>query len=164
MHTLKRFMSKDTLLTFSFVIGLVLASNITLPFYPVPFTLQTAILLVAVFYNVNLAFRSTLVYVILGCIGVPVFANWENAYMLIAHPYAGYVIGYLLATGLLCYLNPKNILVKIGLFYTLVFACGVVYLATAIGYQAAIKGGLVVFIIPEIIKSTFAYFTYRYIK
>jgi biotin transport system substrate-specific component len=164
MKTQNAVLIKNIFITLAFASGLIIASNITIPFFPVPFTLQTLMLLIAIFYDVKIAFKSTLLYIFLGCIGLPVFANFENAYLIALHPYAGYLIGFIAGVALACYLEPKNLLNKILLFYAGLFGIGVPYLAFFVGLHEAIVGGFVFFILPETLKSILAYTIYRYIR
>ncbi|MFN8770870.1 MAG: biotin transporter BioY [Neisseriaceae bacterium] len=164
LNIINKHLSKHAMLVFSFGIALIISGQVTIPFYPVPFTLQTCIFTVAVLYNSRIAMQSTLLYVFLGIVGLPVFAEWSNIFTLIKSPSIGYVIGMVLASMLINFTNIKAVLSKITVLNIVVFTCGIIPLAYLFGLPAALHGGLLVFILPETIKTVAAYFIYRYIR
>jgi biotin transport system substrate-specific component len=55
---------------------LAISARISVPFYPVPMTLQTfAVMAIAAAYGSRLAVATVVLYLLEGCIGLPVFAN-----------------------------------------------------------------------------------------
>jgi biotin transport system substrate-specific component len=163
-NTLNRFLSKQLILCLSFTLALIIASNVTIPFYPVEFTLQTLILTVAILYDAKLAFKSASLYIALGILGLPVFASLSNALIAFKSPSLGYIVGMWLATFILSYFNLKNTISKILIFNVVVFSCGITVLSIMFNFSTAIYSGLVVFILPETIKTLLAYKIYKYIK
>ena len=79
---------------------LALAAKITVPFWPVPMTLQTlAVFLIAATYGRNLAVATVIAYLVEGAIGLPVFATGGGlAYM--AGPTGGYLAGFVVAAAI----------------------------------------------------------------
>lgn len=72
--------------------------SIPLPFTPVPINLA----LLGVYLSGGLlgghyGFYSQLIYVLLGAIGVPVFAGFSGGFGIISGPTGGYIIGYVFA-------------------------------------------------------------------
>lgn len=66
--------------------------------FAVPFTLQTFfICFIAVFYDVKISAAAVGVYIVLGLIGVPIFAN-GGGFSYVLQPSFGYIIGFLLGT------------------------------------------------------------------
>ena len=64
------------LLVLAGTVLLTLAAKITVPFWPVPMTLQTlAVFLIAAAYGRNLAVATLLAYLVEGAVGLPVFAT-----------------------------------------------------------------------------------------
>ena len=80
---------------------------------PIPFTLQTlAIFTACAFLGFKGAVLSTLTYVMLGVIGLPVFAGFRGGFSALIEPGGGFVWGFLLiplAYGLLCRLFGKKL-------------------------------------------------------
>lgn len=73
--------------------------RIPLPFTPVPLTLQTFfVLLSAGLLGRRLGLTAQLSYVLLGALGLPIFANASGGLSYFASPTAGYLFGFILAT------------------------------------------------------------------
>jgi biotin transport system substrate-specific component len=113
-----------------FAAVIAVCSQIVIPLAPVPINLATlAVFLTAGFLGVKYGTISTIVYVLLGVIGVPVFAGFKGGAGVIVGPTGGYIIGYIvcaavsaLLLGILCrdeaYTYPKIILsLAAGLFF-----------------------------------------------
>ncbi len=83
--------------------------SIPIPVSAVPISLATfAVLLSAALLGPKLGVISQAVYILLGCIGLPVFAGFSGGPGAIAGPTGGYIVGYLLLA-----------LVEGGIYYTL---------------------------------------------
>lgn len=79
---------------FSAVIGIVSQISIPLP-YGVPLTLQTLIIpLVGVILGAKNGAISTFVYILLGVVGVPVFANFTSGLGIFLGPTGGFIITF----------------------------------------------------------------------
>ncbi|PRX35339.1 biotin transport system substrate-specific component [Meinhardsimonia xiamenensis] len=73
---------------------IALAAQITVPFYPVPMTLQTlAVLLVGFTYGSRLGAATLLAYLAEGATGLPVFAGGANGAAFFG-PTAGFLVGF----------------------------------------------------------------------
>src|SRR4030095_15991780 len=83
----------QTLLVIGGTILLAVAAKVSVPFWPVPMTLQTlAVFVISAAYGRNLAVATMLAYLAEGAIGLPVFATGAGlAYM--AGPTGGYLLG-----------------------------------------------------------------------
>lgn len=84
----------------AFVALLAAASyvSLTLPFTDVPFTLQVLVVVLAgVVLGPRLGFLSMLLYLLLGAVGVPVFAGGSAGIGAILGPFGGYLIAMPLA-------------------------------------------------------------------
>lgn len=90
-------------------------SQITIPIGPVPFTLQTlAIGLLASLYPVKETLASIGFYLLLGAIGLPVFAGFSGGFAALVSPTSGFLWGFLLygaITALLCRKTEQPLLV-----------------------------------------------------
>jgi len=76
------------------------ATQISVPFFPVPMTLQTlAILIVGLSFGARLGTATLVTYLGYGAMGLPVFANGMNG-LAFAGPTAGFLLGFVLMAGL----------------------------------------------------------------
>lgn len=76
------------------------ATQVSVPFFPVPMTLQTlAILVVGLSFGARLGTATLLTYLGYGALGLPVFANGMNGLALVG-PTAGFLYGFVLMAGL----------------------------------------------------------------
>ncbi|MCX8728435.1 biotin transporter BioY [Gilliamella sp. B2838] len=113
-----------------------LAANISIPTYPVPFTLQSlAVLLIGAFLGRKLGALTILQYLFLGAIGLPLFANGSGGIMALASPSAGYLYGYVFSAYVAGFAAEKGYdrrfilgLIAFACAHQLLFVFGVVYL------------------------------------
>ena len=142
-------------------IALTISAKIKIPFYPVPMTMQTFVVLflgISLGYKIGLA--SVGLYLFEGIIGLPVFSNSpEKGVGLIyfTGPTMGYLIGFLTA----CYLASMvkledSFLVVLGklVYATLtIYILGLLWLGTLIGWEKPIFAlGAKPFLLAEIFK------------
>ena len=74
------------------------AAQITIPISPVPFTLQVlAVILSGLLLGARHGALAQAVYVLVGAIGVPVFAGFKGGLGILLGPTGGYLISYPLA-------------------------------------------------------------------
>lgn len=74
---------------------IAIAAQVSVPFFPVPMTLQTlAILLVGFAYGSRLGAATVLAYLAEGAMGLPVFANGGAGLVYMAGPTAGFLLGF----------------------------------------------------------------------
>ena len=148
-----------------FLLGIILlsvSSKISIPFYPVPMTLQTFVVYFIAASMGMVGFYSTLSYVILGLIGLPIFAAGGGfGYMM--SPTFGFLYGMVLASFVIAYFSKnlfnKNLLkvtFSILIGAAIIFVCGLTHLAGFIGLEKSIKAGLYPFIYSEILKIALA--------
>ena len=165
MEILKTYSTQKILKTFILIffgtVALTVSAKLKIPFYPVPMTMQTFMVLflgLAFGYKIGLATVS--VYLLEGIIGIPVFSNSpEKGVGLIyfTGPTMGYLIGFLSAVFFAGYLNFKyNIFIT---FFKLVFAVSTIYLfgifwlGTLIGWDKPIlQLGVTPFLLAEFFK------------
>ena len=148
-----------------FFLGIILlsiSSKISIPFYPVPMTLQTFVVYFIAASMGMVGFYSTLSYVILGLIGLPIFAAGGGfGYMM--SPTFGFLYGMVLASFVIAYFSKnlfnKNLLkvtFSILIGAAIIFVCGLSHLAGFIGFEKSIKAGLYPFIYSELLKIALA--------
>ncbi len=71
---------------------------IVVPLWPVPITLQTFFLYLAIaLFGLRIALLSQMIYVTMGLAGLPVFAGGKAGASVFLGPTAGYIFGFLLA-------------------------------------------------------------------
>ena len=152
---------KIFILIFIGTMALTISAKLKIPFYPVPMTMQTFVVLflgIAFGYKIGLA--TVGVYLLEGIIGVPVFSNSpEKGVGLIyfTGPTMGYLIGFLPAVFLAGYFNLKhNILstfIKLTFAVLMIYIFGVLWLGTLIGWDKPIfQLGVASFLLAELFK------------
>lgn len=135
-------------------------AQISLPIGAVPFTLQNfAIGLIATVFKPREAILSVGLYLLLGAIGLPVFAGGGGGFHALVGPTAGYLWFYLLYSGITSYLtNSDSSLIRIlfaNLFGdSLVFVGGILGLHFLAGMplEKALMVGVFPFILPDLGK------------
>jgi biotin transport system substrate-specific component len=94
------------------VILLTLSAKVSVPFYPVPMTLQTlAVLLIGAAYGWRLGMITVVLYLAQGFFGAPVFANTPPAVagpLYFMGPTAGFLMGFILSAGIVGYAVEKG--------------------------------------------------------
>ena len=142
-------------------IALTISAKIKIPFYPVPMTMQTFVVLflgVSLGYKIGLA--SVGLYLFEGILGLPVFSNSpEKGVGLIyfTGPTMGYLIGFLTAGYLASKVNSKDnfliVLTKLTIATSTIYILGLLWLGTLIGWDKPIIAlGAQPFLLAEIFK------------
>lgn len=142
-------------------------SWISIPFIPVPITLQTlAVLLTGTIMKRYAAIPMSL-YLILGVIGLPVFHNGAAGIGVLLGPTGGYLIGFIpAAVGVgLCYEKLSDIfhIAGLGLGTLIIYIFGISWLSFSVpmSFIAAITTGMLPFIPGDIIKAAAAFLITR---
>ena len=93
---------KSLLVIFISSIILAISAKIKIPFYPVPMTMQTfVVLFLGVSFGYKIALGAVILYLIEGILGLPVFSNSPERGVGLAYftgPTMGYLIGFLSAS------------------------------------------------------------------
>jgi len=142
---------------------LALSAKVQVPFWPVPMTLQTAVVLViGASCGARIAGSTLLAYLAAGIAGAPVFARGAGITYLTG-PTGGYLVGFLLAALVIGWLSDigfgRTIVKALTLMLVgelIIFALGVGWLAVLIGFDKAVAGGLVPFLPAEVLKVALA--------
>ena len=112
---------------FAALISILAQISIPLPFTTVPFTLQIfGIAITGLILGSKCGFISTLIYLILGSIGIPVFANFAGGISVLFGPTGGFLLGYPLMAFIIGYAKEK-IQFKFYNFYKYDFRFRIVY-------------------------------------
>ncbi len=139
-----------------------IAAQINVPMLPVPMTLQTlAVLAVGAAYGSRLGAATLALYALEGAAGLPVFAEMSAGIM---RPSGGYVIGFILAAGLVGWLvergwgqNAFKLFGAMLLGAAVLYVPGLIWLSTYVGgMEKAVEYGLTPFIIGDIVKAAIA--------
>ncbi len=169
---ISKVLSTDIGYTLWGVFLLVLCTQISIPLEPVPITLQTVgVLLIGLTFTRKIALQSVALYLALGLAGAPVFTNFTGGFYKLMGPTGGYLIGFFMAvlcmTTLRKYLTPKNgfyIALNCVIGTLVIYSFGIAWLAHLIGFDAAIKGGLMPFILSGGVKIVLLALAVRYLK
>ncbi len=151
-------------LTLVAIIGtalITISAKIKIPFYPIPMTMQTfVILLIGVTLGYKMGLATVGLYLFEGIIGLPVFASSPEKGIGIAYfigPTMGYLIGFLVAvyfTGLFKYdKGIINTFLKLIFSVSFIYILGLVWLGVLIGWDKPIfKLGAQPFLLAELLK------------
>lgn len=169
-----RLKTREMILISMFAALTAIGAFIKIPIPVVPFTLQYLFCAYSgVFLGAKYGLYSQLLYVCIGLIGIPIFANGGGV-SYIFQPTFGYLLGFIVCAYVIGKLTEKlkditftKILkpVLFGLF--LVYLIGVsylymivnVYLGKAMSVKAAIAAGFTPYIIPDLILSIIIAYT-----
>lgn len=143
---------------------LTASAKIQVPFWPVPMTMQTFVVLVlGAALGARLGALTVLLYLAEGAIGLPVFAGTPEkglglAYM--AGPTGGYLAGFVVAAFLVGWLAERawdrsvlRLFLAMLLGHAVIFVFGVAWLAQMVGYEKAWLLGVVPFYAATIFKT-----------
>jgi biotin transport system substrate-specific component len=152
---------------------LAISSKIKIPFYPVPMTMQTLIvLLIGIVFGWKLGLATVSLYLFEGIIGLPVFSGSpEKGIGLIyfTGPTMGYLLGFLVAvyfSGRFVYDNNLiNNFLKLLLATSFIYILGITWLGNLIGWDKPIfQLGAQPFLLAELFKILIATFAINQIK
>ncbi|WP_040226522.1 biotin transporter BioY [Bhargavaea cecembensis] len=140
-------------------------AQIIIPVPPVPFTAQTLVLpLMAIILGKRYGTLAAVLYVLLGTIGIPVFAGMKAGLGIIFGPTGGFILSYIPAAFLIGWIFEKGggrtaaavAATVVGAMFILL--AGTVWLKYmgSLPWSGAFAGGMLPFIIPDLIKAGFA--------
>ena len=147
---------------------LTLSAKIKVPFYPVPMTFQTLVVLtLAMAYGWRLAGATLLLYMAEGLFGLPVFAGTPEKGIGLAYmvgPTGGYLLGFFLAALLVGWLAERgwdrNVFTTAAAMFlgnVLIYLPGVLWLGQIFGWDKPIvEWGLTPFIWGDLLKLALA--------
>ena len=140
---------------------LAVSSKISIPFYPVPMTMQTMfVLLIGISFGWKLGLTTISLYLFEGLIGLPVFSGTPEKGIGLVYftgPTMGYLIGFLTAGYLASKINSKDnfllVLSKLIAATSTIYVLGLFWLGTLIGWDKPIFDlGAKPFLLAEILK------------
>ena len=142
-------------------LALTISAKIKIPFYPVPMTMQTFVVL---FLGISLGYKIGLatvgLYLIEGIAGLPVFSNSPEkgvGLLYFTGPTMGYLIGFLTACYFASMIKFEDsffvVLGKLILATSTIYILGLLWLGTLIGWDKPILAlGAKPFLLAEIFK------------
>ena len=152
---------KSLLVIFLGSVLLAISAKIKIPFYPVPMTMQTfVVLFLGISFGYKIALATVSLYLIEGILGLPVFSNSPERGIGLAYftgPTMGYLIGFLTACFLASYIKISDkyliIITKLILSVSSIYILGILWLGTLIGWDKPIfELGVAPFLLAEIFK------------
>ena len=165
MELVKNLNQSSIVKTFLIIIlgslALTISAKIKIPFYPVPMTMQTFIvLLLGVSFGYKIGLSAIGLYLLEGIAGLPVFSNSpERGIGLIyfTGPTMGYLIGFLSACYLASFVKSNDgfltIFSKLVLAVSTIYIFGILWLGTLIGWEKPIFNlGVAPFLLAETFK------------
>ncbi|MGO1117720.1 biotin transporter BioY [Rhodovibrionaceae bacterium A322] len=144
---------------------LALASQISVPMFPVPMTLQTfAVLTIGLAFGSRLAAATVALYLMEGAMGLPVFAGGKFGLVALTGTTGGYLIGFVFAAGLVGWLAEKgwdrSVLTTafaLLLGNIVLYVPGILWLGSVVGWdKPVLEWGLTPFIIGDLVKLALA--------
>ena len=167
---MNRIQIRRTVLTAIFTALIAAGAYAAIPIGPVPIVLTTFfVLLSGLLGGFRIGLYSTAAYLLLGILGLPVFAGGAGGFAVLIGPTGGYLAGYLLAasTAGLLYRPGKNSshtkkIILAGLAALtgsiMIYIPGVPWLKMALGFDwnKALQAGMLPFIPGDILKAAAA--------
>jgi biotin transport system substrate-specific component len=152
------------------------SAKTSVPFYPVPMTLQTGVvLMLAAAYGTRLGLATVLLYLAEGAVGLPVFQGSPQlgqGILYMIGPTGGYLLGFVAATAIVGWLAERGWdrnVVRLGgamlLGDAALFLLGFAWLAwfammpnasVGIGAKAAFTAGVLPFLLGDLVKVALA--------
>ena len=155
---------------------LAVSSKIKIPFYPVPMTMQTlVVLMIGIVFGWKLGLATVSLYLFEGIIGLPVFSGTPEKGLGLVYftgPTMGYLLGFLVAVYISGKFNYNNNIIKnflkLLLATSFIYILGMTWLGNLIGWDKPIfQLGAQPFLLAELFKIlivTFAISQIRKIK
>ena len=165
MELVKNLNQSSIVKTFLIIIlgslALTISAKIKIPFYPVPMTMQTfVVMLLGLAFGYKIGLATVSLYLLEGIVGLPVFSNSPEKGVGLVYftgPTMGYLIGFLSATLIAGTIssndNTLKIISKLLLSVSTIYILGVLWLGTLIGWDKPIlEFGVYPFLLAELFK------------
>ncbi len=162
-----RMLLRAVVLALAGSILMTLSAKIQIPFWPVPLTMQTFVVLVlGMAYGWRLGAATMMLYLVEGACGLPVFAGTPEKGIGLAYmvgPTGGYLAGFVLAAALCGWLAERGwdrSIVRVAaamiIGHALILGLGTAWLSNLIGLEKGIQFGLAPFWSATIFKTALA--------
>ena len=142
-------------------IALTISAKLKIPFYPVPMTMQTfMVLFLAIAFGYKIGILTVSLYLMDGIVGFPVFSNSPEKGVGLVYftgPTMGYLIGFLIACFLSTFISLKDnfliIFLKLTVSVSAIYLLGILWLGALIGWDKPIlQLGVTPFLLAEFFK------------
>ena len=152
---------KSVIVIFLGSVMLAISAKIKIPFYPVPMTMQTfMVLFLGVCFGYKIAISTVGLYLIEGVLGLPVFSKSPERGVGLVYftgPTMGYLIGFIFASFLASFVKINDnyfiIFIKLVVAVSIIYILGVLWLGTLIGWDKPIfQLGVTPFLLAEFFK------------
>ena len=143
---------------------LTLSAKAQVPFWPVPMTMQTMVVLaLGAAFGARLAAATVALYLLEGLVGLPVFAGAVAGPAYMAGPTGGYLAGFLAAAAMVGAMAERgwdrsglHLLAAMTLGHAVIFAFGFAWMAVLFGAEKAFALGVAPFWLATILKTLLA--------
>ena len=152
---------KNIIIVFLGTILLTISAKVKTPFYPVPMTMQTfVVIFLGMCFGYKLGLATVALYLIEGIVGIPVFSNSPEkgvGMIYFTGPTMGYLLGFLIAVYVAgkFNFNKKYLLNFIKIFFSVlpIYVLGLIWLGILIGWEKPIfELGAKPFLLAELFK------------
>ena len=140
---------------------LAISAKIKIPFYPVPMTMQTfVVLFLGMTFGYKIGVATVSLYLLEGIVGLPVFSNSPERGVGLVYftgPTMGYLIGFISASFLASFIRKSDnyfiIFLRLILSVSTIYILGILWLGMLIGWdKPLLELGLIPFLIAELFK------------
>ncbi len=137
-----------------------LCAQITVPFFPVPFTLQTfAVIVCGLTLGAKLGAASQIAYLASGAAGLPIFAKFSGGPTHLLGTTGGYLLAFVAAAWIVGTFTDRGWTRKtwatalgVALATFTVYVFGAAWLSVFVGVPAAVAQGVVPFMAGDVLK------------
>ena len=152
---------KNTIIVFLGTVLLTVSAKVKIPFYPVPMTMQTfVVIFLGMCFGYKLGLATVVFYLFEGILGIPVFSNSPEkgvGMIYFTGPTMGYLLGFIIAVYVAGKFNfNKNYLLNfIKIFFSVlpIYILGLIWLGVLIGWDKPIfELGAKPFLLAELFK------------
>ncbi len=152
---------RNAIIVFLGTVLLIISAKVKIPFYPVPMTMQTfVVIFLGMCFGYKLGLATVTLYLIEGIIGIPVFSNSPEkgvGMIYFTGPTMGYLLGFIIAVYMAGKFNfNKNYLLNlIKIFFSVlpIYILGLFWLGILIGWDKPIFDlGAKPFLLAELFK------------
>ena len=152
---------KSLVIIFLGSVAIAISAKLKIPFYPVPMTMQTfVVLFIGISFGYKIGLATVFLYLIEGLVGLPVFSNSPEkgvGFVYFTGPTMGYLIGFLSACILASFIKINDnyfiVFLKLTLSVSTIYILGVLWLGVLIGWdKPVVELGVTPFLLAEIFK------------
>lgn len=161
-------LARQVLLAVGGSLALWASAKIQIPFFPVPLTMQTfMVLVIGMAFGLRLGTATVALYLLQGAIGMPVFAGTPEKGIGLAYmvgPTGGYLLGYLAAAAACGYLAERGwdrrasttaLAMLVGNIF--IYVPGLLWLGAVVGWDKPVLAwGLTPFLLGDLVKLALA--------